>query len=71
MPAQPSLTRPEWELVMELLERERYELPAEIHHTRTSEMRDELKQRLKMVDHLLTRVRVSVTQAQGAHAATG
>jgi hypothetical protein len=57
MTAQPSLTKPEWELVMELLERERYELPAEIHHTRTSQMRDELKQRLELVNALLRRLR--------------
>jgi hypothetical protein len=57
MTTQPSLTQPEWELVMELLERERYELPAEIHHTRTSQMRDELKQRLDLVNGLLRRLR--------------
>ncbi len=59
MTEQPSLTQPEWELVLELLERERYELPAEIHHTRTSQMRDELKHRLELASGLLQKLRAA------------
>ena len=47
----------EWELVIELLERERSELPAEIHHTRTTRVRQELKNRLHVVDEMLGRLR--------------
>jgi len=54
---QPVLTEEEWALVVELLEREEKELPAEIHHTRTSTVRDELHKRLGMVRGLLERLR--------------
>ena len=53
----PVLTEQEWELLTELLERERNELPSEIHHTRTSAVRQQLKERLDMVDRLLRRLR--------------
>ena len=64
MSGQPSLTPDEWALVTELLERERYELPAEIHHTRTSHLRDELKLRLAMIDQLLRRLRDQAARAE-------
>jgi repressor of nif and glnA expression len=54
---QPVLSEAEWALVVELLERERGELPAEIHHTRTSALREQLRQRLEMVEGLLARLR--------------
>lgn len=54
---QPVLSRSEWELVVELLERERGDLPAEIRHTRTSNIREELRQRLKTVEGLLEKLR--------------
>ncbi len=54
---QPVLTDAEWSLVIELLERERSDLPAEIHHTRTSKLREELRRRLEMVEDLLQRLR--------------
>lgn len=53
---QPMFTKAELELVVELLVRERSELPAEIHHTRTSEVRDQLRQRLGTVERLLQRL---------------
>jgi hypothetical protein len=59
MTDQPKLTPEEWELVIELLERERSELPVEIHHTRNARMREELHQRSKMVHGLLDRVHVT------------
>ena len=46
----------ELELIVELLERERAELPVEIRHTRTSNMRDELRGRAEMVRQLLGRM---------------
>ncbi len=57
MKTQPVLSDPEWTLVMELLERERTELPPEIHHTRTSTVKQALRERLEMVDRLLERLR--------------
>ena len=54
---QPILAEAEWALVTGLLERELEELPVEIHHTRSSQMRDELSQRREMVRELLTRLR--------------
>ena len=56
MREQPLLSDAEWALLIELLERERYELPAEIHHTRTCALRDELRERLAMVERLLHRL---------------
>ena len=57
MNGQPVLSEAEWDLVVELLERERAELPVEIRHTRTATVRDELRGREKMVDGLLGRLR--------------
>ena len=53
---QPELTEAEWSLICELLERERDELPTEIHHTRTRNLRQELQQRRTMVDELLAKI---------------
>ena len=57
MTDQPTLSDPEWELVIELLERERGELPVEIRHTRTSTLRVELHQRADLVRDLLHRLK--------------
>jgi len=54
---QPVLSQSEWELVIELLEKERSELPAEVRHTRTSSLRDELRLREQQIDQLLERLR--------------
>ena len=53
---QPTLSESEWELVIQLLERERAELPVEIRHTRMSSVREELHLRRDMVAHLLERL---------------
>ena len=53
----PPLSQAEWSLVIELLEHERGDLPAEIRHTRTSTLRDELRRRQQMVADLLERLR--------------
>jgi hypothetical protein len=54
---EPKLSDAEWALMLELLERERSELPVEIHHTRSSSVRLELQQRAEMVRELLSRLR--------------
>jgi len=46
----------ELELILELLERERSELPVEIRHTRTAKLREELHRRQDMVRSLLERL---------------
>ncbi len=61
MEHQPPLSDAEWALIVELLQQELDELPAEIRHTRTSSYRDELHQRRDMVVQLLERLRASVT----------
>jgi len=57
MNSQLSLSQDEWELLLELLERERAELPVEIRHTRHCEVRDQLHYREHLVDELLDRMR--------------
>jgi hypothetical protein len=57
MNEQPRLTDAQWNLITELLQRELEELPVEIHHTRSSQMRGELSQRREMVRDLLARLR--------------
>ena len=52
----PELSKEEWTIVVELLERERVELHPEIRHTRTSSLRDELHRRLESVEALLDRL---------------
>ena len=56
MNTRPDLSEAEWELVIELLQREQSELPTEIHHTRVSAMRDALRKRRESVQQLLTRL---------------
>lgn len=50
---QLALVREEWDLVLELVVRERNELHAEIHKTDAHEYRAKLSQRLDLVDRLL------------------
>ena len=61
MHEQPILSDAEWQLVVELLERERSDLPAEIRHTRTSTMRQELHDRLEMIRELVHRLSAVTT----------
>jgi hypothetical protein len=53
----PVLDRSEWDLVVQLLERECRDLPLEIHHTAMKEHRQRLRDRLKRVETLLDRLR--------------
>lgn len=52
---QPVLTEAEWNIILELLARERRDLPIEIHHTSTRKYREELRDRLRTVEELLER----------------
>jgi len=56
MTTRPVLSDAEWDLVKELLERERADLKVEIHHTSDSSFRDGLKKRLELVRELLDRL---------------
>ena len=56
MPGQLELTDEEWALNGELVDRERSELPNEIHHTRSRGLRQELMKRRAMVEDLLARI---------------
>ncbi len=53
---QPELSEAEWALIVELLQRERSELPPEIHHTRTASVREDLHRRLGLVENLLKKL---------------
>jgi hypothetical protein len=50
---QSTLTKEEWDLVIELLEREQKELHAEIHQTDSRDYRAKISHRLDRVDQLL------------------
>lgn len=56
MAEQPVLTQQEWELLAELVDRERRDLPAEIHHTLVSSMRDSLRDRRRAIEELLKKI---------------
>jgi hypothetical protein len=58
MNERPILSEAEWALVVELLENERRELPVEIHHTRNSDVRQQLHRRTEVIDRLLQRLRM-------------
>ena len=51
-----SLTADEKDLLAELIDRERTNLPIEIHHTRTGKFREMLKHRLEIVESISDRV---------------
>jgi hypothetical protein len=56
MNEQPKLSEAEWALLIDLLQQERDQLPAEIHHTRSAAFRDELNSRRHLVNGLLERL---------------
>ena len=58
---QPVLSDAEWTLVSELLQLELRELPVEFRHAGSQEARQELHQRLEMVQSLLGRIGQPVT----------
>jgi len=51
-----TLTDEERDLLLELLERERHDLPAEIRHTDSPEYHDQLRLKLERVERLLLRI---------------
>lgn len=59
MTQQPVLSDSEWTVVAELLNAERRDLPAEIHHTDNREVRDQLQERLRTVDRAIEKVRLA------------
>jgi hypothetical protein len=50
---QLTLGKEEWDLVIELVEREQKELHAELHQTDSRDYRAKISQRLDLVDRLL------------------
>ena len=54
---EPRLSDEEWDLVLELLECERNELPVEIRHTRSEGVRKDLRHRADVVRRLHDRLR--------------
>jgi hypothetical protein len=60
MSIQMTLSDAELELILNLVERERSELPVEIRHTRTAKVREELHARREVVRVLLERLRSPV-----------
>lgn len=60
MNEQLALSDHEWELVLDLLERERRELPTEIHHTDSHDYRHRLEERLEVVEALIRRIEATV-----------
>ena len=52
-----TLQNEELQLIIELLESERSELPTEIHHTDTSEYKERLSIRLEIVNGLLEKLK--------------
>jgi hypothetical protein len=60
MSEQLKLSRAEWGLIVELLQREHDDLPVEIHHCRVAAYREDLVRRQAMVQGLLDRMQVAV-----------
>jgi len=63
MTCQPELTDAEWELMLQLIEEQRRELPSEIHHTDHAGVREALHQRQKMRNQLIERIRAGAAAA--------
>jgi hypothetical protein len=61
MNALPEMSAEEVELLVELLEREERDLPSEIHHTRLTNYRNALHERLELVRGLLEHLRAPST----------
>ncbi|HPS77228.1 MAG TPA: hypothetical protein PLS53_03635 [Thermoanaerobaculaceae bacterium] len=57
MITQPTLTREEWALVLELLDQELHELPGEIHHTDRANYREKLQTRRVAVEKVQQAIR--------------
>ncbi|MDR3615806.1 MAG: hypothetical protein P4L53_19765 [Candidatus Obscuribacterales bacterium] len=53
-----SITVSEWKLLLQLLERERAELPPEIHHSELQDTKLHLRDRLRLVDELMPKLQI-------------
>ena len=51
-----ALSEAEWAIILELLTRERHDLPIEIHHTRARRYREELRERLELIEKMIERL---------------
>ena len=60
MTTQPILSERDWNLILNLLETEREELPSEVHHTDNREMAQELASRRALVEDLLGRLKLGL-----------
>jgi hypothetical protein len=56
MMQQPTLNDREWQLILNLLESERRDLPQEIRHTDTPKYHDDLQERMRIIDSLVDRL---------------
>ena len=56
MNGESMLTDAQWAIVIELLQRERRELPSELHHSQARSVRDGLRHRLEEIDALLEKL---------------
>ena len=55
-PHDPALSETEWAIILELLIRERRDLPIEIHHTSARRYREELRERLAVIEKVIERL---------------
>ncbi len=55
----PGMTAEEVDILLQLLEEEARNLPVEIHHTRTPDVKEKLHARQKAVGRLLEKLRIS------------
>ena len=56
MAATPTFSESERRLILELLERERTQLPGEIHHTAARAFREGLRTRMQLVETLILKL---------------
>ncbi len=60
------LTDIEWQIIIDLLEREQAQLPAEIHHAFHREAKQELRLRERTIDELLAKLRTYLPSQERA-----
>jgi hypothetical protein len=56
MPTSTPWTNEEIQLILDLLQTERRELPPEIHHTDTARVKEDLEKRLQLVNALIQKL---------------
>ncbi|MGQ9506034.1 MAG: hypothetical protein ACUVQG_14280 [Thermogutta sp.] len=60
---QLDLAHEEWQLILDLLERERTELHCEVRHARFYDVRELLRRKREMVDALIERIESRLTES--------